>query len=97
MWYSCNCLWQRGVLETVKPVGYEAPTGVFFGEQNINSLIGAVNQFESSSDNFYQRIAGNEQCIFQRNVLKVKLKTMLCLNGICSARIKLFIINYDWI
>ncbi|MDM7121723.1 glycosyltransferase, partial [Klebsiella pneumoniae] len=28
-----------GVLETVKPVGYEAPTGVFFGEQNINSLI----------------------------------------------------------
>ena len=41
-----------GVLETVKPVGYEAPTGVFFGEQNINSLIGAVNQFESSSDNF---------------------------------------------
>ena len=37
-----------GALETVRPVGIDAPTGLFFGEQSIDSIIDAVNRFESS-------------------------------------------------
>ncbi|HBR4955342.1 TPA: glycosyltransferase family 4 protein, partial [Klebsiella pneumoniae] len=36
-----------GVLETIKNLGQEEPTGLFFYEQNIDSLISAINEFES--------------------------------------------------
>ena len=41
-----------GTLETVKPIGYEKPTGVFFKEQSIESVIAAVDEFESSIEKF---------------------------------------------
>ncbi|ENT8517482.1 glycosyltransferase family 4 protein [Raoultella sp. FYR_9] len=41
-----------GTLETVKPIGYEKPTGVFFKEQSIESVIAAVDEFESSIEIF---------------------------------------------
>lgn len=37
-----------GALETVIPVGNDNPTGVFFNEQTVSSIIDAVNKFESS-------------------------------------------------
>lgn len=38
-----------GVLETIKNLRQEEPTGLFFYEQNIDSLISAINEFESIS------------------------------------------------
>ncbi|EJR0356128.1 Putative Glycosyltransferase [Klebsiella variicola] len=39
-----------GSLETVRPYGVNKPTGVFFGEQSVLSLIEAINLFESVFD-----------------------------------------------
>lgn len=36
-----------GVLETIKPYGEDEPTGVFFNEQKVDSIISAINRFES--------------------------------------------------
>lgn len=38
-----------GVLETIKPYGEEGPTGLFFNEQKVDSIISAINRFESVS------------------------------------------------
>lgn len=38
-----------GALETVRPLGCDAPTGVFFGEQSVASLCRAINEFETNS------------------------------------------------
>ncbi|WP_195606021.1 glycosyltransferase family 4 protein [Klebsiella oxytoca] len=38
-----------GVLETIKPYGEDEPTGVFFNEQKVDSIISAINRFESIS------------------------------------------------
>lgn len=35
-----------GVLETIRPYGIDKPTGVFFSEQNIQSIIDSVDYFE---------------------------------------------------
>ncbi|MEH9277954.1 glycosyltransferase family 4 protein [Klebsiella pneumoniae] len=40
-----------GSLETVRPFGEGKPTGIFFKEQNISSIINAVQRFDSLSDN----------------------------------------------
>ncbi|WP_174507948.1 glycosyltransferase family 4 protein [Klebsiella oxytoca] len=39
-----------GSLETVRPYGVSNPTGVFFYEQKVNSIIDAVNSFENIQD-----------------------------------------------
>lgn len=41
-----------GCLETVKPLGSDKPTGIFFFEQNPDSICEAVNSFETFSDKF---------------------------------------------
>lgn len=41
-----------GVLETVIPMEYNDPTGVFFAEQNTKSLIAAVELFDRNIHNF---------------------------------------------
>lgn len=38
-----------GALETIKPYGKPNPTGVFFDEQKVDSIIDAINYFESVS------------------------------------------------
>ena len=38
-----------GVLETIKPYGEDEPTGVFFNEQKVDSIISAINRFKSIS------------------------------------------------
>ena len=37
-----------GALETIRPLGIEAPTGVFFEEQKIESIVAAVKRFDSA-------------------------------------------------
>ncbi|WNJ81169.1 glycosyltransferase family 4 protein [Cedecea neteri] len=39
-----------GALETVIPIGSDKPTGIFFNEQTVASLINAVNAFENHQD-----------------------------------------------
>ena len=41
-----------GVTESVVPLGYEQPTGVFFNEQTVPSVIEAVKLFENNYDKF---------------------------------------------
>jgi glycosyltransferase involved in cell wall biosynthesis len=36
-----------GALETIRPLGIEAPTGVFFPEQTAEAIVAAVKQFEA--------------------------------------------------
>ncbi|MCC4105423.1 glycosyltransferase family 4 protein [Serratia ureilytica] len=40
-----------GSLETVRPYGVEKPTGIFFDKQNVDSIVQAVNYFETIQDN----------------------------------------------
>ncbi len=37
-----------GILDTVRPLGDEHPTGIFFQEQNVEAICGAVREFEES-------------------------------------------------
>jgi glycosyltransferase involved in cell wall biosynthesis len=39
-----------GVLETVRPLGVNEPTGLFFNEQSVDALCAAVNQFEQQAE-----------------------------------------------
>ncbi|WP_373568955.1 glycosyltransferase family 4 protein [Klebsiella pneumoniae] len=41
-----------GALETIRPYGVSNPTGLFFNEQNSQSIINAVNDFEKMNDLF---------------------------------------------
>lgn len=41
-----------GALETVRPLGVNMPTGMFFEQQNISSLISAVNLFTENQELF---------------------------------------------
>ncbi|MEL0553760.1 glycosyltransferase family 4 protein [Raoultella lignicola] len=41
-----------GSLETVRPLGVENHTGIFFDKQDIHSVIEAVNKFDMASDSF---------------------------------------------
>src|SRR5581483_1133942 len=41
-----------GVLETVRALGQPHPTGVFFREQNVPSIVGAVREFEQNAHRF---------------------------------------------
>src|SRR4051794_9743962 len=41
-----------GALETVRGLGKDKPTGVFFNEQNVQSLINAVQIFEDNMKEF---------------------------------------------
>jgi glycosyltransferase involved in cell wall biosynthesis len=37
-----------GALETIRPLGIDSPTGVFFEEQTVDEIVKAVNRFESA-------------------------------------------------
>ena len=41
-----------GVLETIRGMSKTTPTGVFFDKQHVDSIIDAVNKFESNFDLF---------------------------------------------
>ncbi|ELW9442560.1 glycosyltransferase family 4 protein [Pluralibacter gergoviae] len=44
-----------GSLETIRPLGVDKPTGIFFNEQNIKSIINQVNTFEKYVEVFEPR------------------------------------------
>ncbi|EIX9054289.1 glycosyltransferase family 4 protein [Klebsiella oxytoca] len=42
-----------GALETIRPLGVEKPTGLFFHEQTVADIIKAVNIFDNNVENFH--------------------------------------------
>ena len=58
---SCGCpviaFGKGGAAETVRPLGGSEPTGVFFYEQSVEAVIGAMEMFERESDRFDPRAA----------------------------------------
>ncbi|SMB29429.1 conserved hypothetical protein [Serratia proteamaculans] len=43
-----------GVLETVRPYGTSRPTGIFFKEQSVGSIVEAIKEFEQVGDSILQ-------------------------------------------
>ncbi len=62
-----------GARETV----IENETGIFFGEQNVESLIGAVNQFEKSQDAFNRAGVRKNAERFGRERFKAEFKALV--------------------
>lgn len=66
---SCGCpaiaYGRGGATETIRPVGTNDATGLFFEEQTIDAMIAAIEQFEQLSDRFDPR-----QC--RRNALQFR-------------------------
>lgn len=65
-----------GALETVRGPEHEAPTGVFFPEQSVGSIIAAVQEFERHSDRFTSASCRNNALrfsaeAFRRNFIAV--------------------------
>lgn len=68
-----------GTLETVKPIGFEKPTGIFFKEQNIKALIEAVDQFEKSADIFLPINCRERALQFSNDNFKIQMENYITL------------------
>jgi glycosyltransferase involved in cell wall biosynthesis len=69
-----------GALETIVPYGQKdktggnAPTGLFFHEQNVDSLIEAIKQFEKIEMDFDPVAIRNHALQWNRGIFKEKVK-----------------------
>ena len=63
-----------GVLETVMPMDSGSPTGVFFDEQNADSLNEAVETYEQKKDLFSKESIKNNAHRFNRDRFKEEIK-----------------------
>jgi hypothetical protein len=67
-----------GVTETVHPLGKtQAPTGVFFDEQSVAALAGAVRRFEEHANAFDPAAARANAARFDRPIFKEKIRAFL--------------------
>ncbi len=68
-----------GALETVVPYTNEnnTPTGLFFEEQTVESLIGAVQKFEKITDKFDSQKIREHTLKFDREVFEKKIKEFI--------------------
>jgi glycosyltransferase involved in cell wall biosynthesis len=64
-----------GALETVLPLGGEldSPTGIFFREQTVESLIAAVRVFERNRQKFVPTAIRQQACRFSRDRFKAQI------------------------
>lgn len=83
-----------GALETVRPLGIEEPTGIFFKEQNIASLHEAVSEFEKMHHFLHLRLVEKMQKNFLDQDLNKNLRTLLMKSGIFSKQNRLLNVNY---
>ncbi|AWM36687.1 GDP-mannose-dependent alpha-(1-6)-phosphatidylinositol monomannoside mannosyltransferase [Gemmata obscuriglobus] len=79
---ACGCpvigFARGGLTETVRPLGAAAePTGVFFSEQNCDSVCEAVERFDNSSDHFDPRAARRQAVLFRKERFEAELFTYL--------------------
>lgn len=70
-----------GSLETIRPYGVNKPTGVFFAEQTVPSLIDAINLFENIFDKITPKIVEKTHCAFPLTYLKIPFQSILTRNG----------------
>lgn len=66
-----------GALETIRPYGVENSTGVFFQNQQAESIIEAVNQFERNSDCFSPEFCRANALRFSNERFKLELETYI--------------------
>jgi glycosyltransferase involved in cell wall biosynthesis len=66
-----------GALETVRPLGDEAPTGVFFEEQTVESLCEAVSLFEANEGRYSPEALRRHALSFDRPEFKRRLAAYL--------------------
>ncbi|WP_148877313.1 glycosyltransferase family 4 protein [Serratia marcescens] len=62
-----------GALETVRPFGVSNPTGLFFSEQTVPSLIAAVEQFEKIQDKISPIDCRTQACKFSAERFRSEL------------------------
>lgn len=66
-----------GALESILPLGnprVESPTGIFFKEQNVDSLIAAIELFEKNEEKFQPEKLRAHALKFDRGIYKEKMK-----------------------
>lgn len=63
-----------GSLETVRPFGVQKPTGLFFNEQTLLSVVDAISEFEMISDKINPIDCRNNALNFSREVFKNKIE-----------------------
>jgi len=63
-----------GVLETIRPFGEQNPTGVFFLDQTVSSLIQAVHHFDVISDDILPQDCRNNALRFSAERFHLELK-----------------------
>ncbi|EDF8406141.1 glycosyltransferase, partial [Salmonella enterica] len=66
-----------GALETVRPLGIEEPTGIFFKEQNIASLHEAVSEFEKNASFFTSQACRKNAEKFSRSRFEQEFKNFV--------------------
>jgi glycosyltransferase involved in cell wall biosynthesis len=75
---ACGCpviaFGRGGTTETVRPLGdVSEPTGVFFAEQTVESLIDGIERFESDADRFDPRAARRQAVLFRKERFESEL------------------------
>jgi glycosyltransferase involved in cell wall biosynthesis len=73
-----------GALETVTPLdGDEPPTGVFFTEQTVDALVGAIRRAEAAAERFHPKTLRARAELFDRPRFKERVAAYLgaCLAG----------------
>ena len=66
-----------GTLETVRPIGVNNPTGVFFDKQNISSVIDAVNKLDELIDTVSPEDCRNNAIKFSRERFDSEMKSYI--------------------
>lgn len=64
-----------GALETIKGIGSEEPTGIFFQEQVVESIIGAVKSFEESAQSIKTLACRNNALRFSQERFRKEFST----------------------
>ena len=62
-----------GGLETVRPYGVNNPTGIFFSQQSISSVIKAVQEFEVIADKIEPIDCRNNSLLFSSSIFRQKM------------------------
>ncbi len=82
-----------GALETVRPLGVDAPTGLFFDSQSLPSLCTAIQSFEENHHMFCAANCRANAEKFQLSDLNVNFPHSLKPSGLSFLQVKKLIIN----
>lgn len=66
-----------GALESVRGLGQEHPTGIFFHEQSTTALIHAVNQFEQTHELFTVENCLKQAALFSPMQFRERLESSI--------------------